>query len=217
MRKMRRDVGDYAFYCRPGTNDYGIVERIFGRNGYRLPEDMRGKVVVDVGAHIGSVSILASLRGASVYAYEPCSDNFESLLMNMIENRAYAIEAHKLGVGVPGERKLYLDFVNRGQNTLFLDINDFPHDVCEVVEVVSLNSVFKDNLIPRCTLLKLDCEGAEREILDEVIDGLHQVVDTIALEILEDSEKYLALLEPLYTIEKTGADEYLLVSRRFDL
>ena len=52
------------FAVRPGTNDALIYANVVTRNEYRVPDDMSGAVVIDIGVHIGTFSHLVLTRGA---------------------------------------------------------------------------------------------------------------------------------------------------------
>ena len=39
---------------RPGTSDRDVFIANYEQNEYRLPSDMQGQVVIDIGAHIGA-------------------------------------------------------------------------------------------------------------------------------------------------------------------
>lgn len=208
---MKKIIHGTTFNYREGTNDEGIIHYVFEENAYDFPGDLSNLIVIDIGGHIGTASILAARRGARVFVYEPGAANYSLLEQNIKDNHfEQKITALQLGVGLPGKKKLYIDSENTGQNTTFLDINEFPHITTEDITVVSFASVLSDNKIVRCDLLKLDCEGAEREILDEIIAGLHKQVTQISLEIIEDADRYIALLEEFYTIKKLRNFEYLL-------
>jgi len=59
--------------------------------------DVRGKVVVDVGAHIGAFSLLAAGHGARrVLAFEPEAENYRLLAINAAS--CAAIEPHRAAV-----------------------------------------------------------------------------------------------------------------------
>lgn len=69
------------FGCRPGTWDQAILGNVL--NGEYGTIDFTGKIVLDVGAHIGAFSLLAAHHGASrVVACEAASENFALLRAN---------------------------------------------------------------------------------------------------------------------------------------
>lgn len=69
---------------RENTWDSKIVEMVRVQNEYRLPEDMSGWTVVDIGAHIGGFAMACKDRNvARIISYEPDHDNFELLAQNI--------------------------------------------------------------------------------------------------------------------------------------
>lgn len=60
------------FSLRPDTNDDVIYTNVVTRNEYRVPEDMSGAVVIDIGMHVGAFGHLALTRGAAeLHGFEP--------------------------------------------------------------------------------------------------------------------------------------------------
>lgn len=121
------------------------------------------KVVVDIGSNIGSFALYAVRSGAEeVFSYEPEEQNFEvlseNIKMNHFEKR---IHAFNTGVGgSAGMRRLYLSespyhsLYQESESKKFVEIS-----------CVTLEGIFGANAIEHIDLLKLDCEGAEFEIL----------------------------------------------------
>jgi len=178
------------FEYRGDSSDRGIINSVFRENVYKMPEEMEGMMVIDIGAQIGAASILAASRGAIVYAYEPFIDNYKLLVKNIAHNKyKNKIFPFKEAVGIPGTRKLYIHDNNTGSNSLYLILPDFDEEHYEEIKTVSLASIFKKHNIKKCDFLKLDCEGAEREIIPEIINGLHEKIDKIGGEIHIDISK----------------------------
>jgi FkbM family methyltransferase len=152
------------------------------RDIYQIPRD--AKVVIDVGANIGCVSLRAARHGAAVYAFEPELYNFETLCYNVkINNLSDKIECMNLGVGNPGEAKLFMHPYNSGamssreQNSR-RQIIDNP----EICNFISIKDVFNDYNIGYCDFLKLDCEGSEEEIIRDLDDDLVKKIGQISVE-----------------------------------
>ncbi len=114
-----------------------------------------GDRVIDVGANVGTFAVLAALRGARVDAYEPHPETFVHLERNTTGLGVRCVRAAV--VATPG-----------AQGTVALETSgdsDTQYRVGESgleVRAVALADVIGSG----CDLLKIDCEGAEFELLE---------------------------------------------------
>ena len=166
----------------PGHGMVGMYKEIWYRDAYGLRSAPLppGATVIDIGANIGMFSLYAAVvgRAARVFSYEPFPESFRLLCGNAEQNRLDAIRAFRLAVaGDRGQRQLYVG-LGHGRNTLL----GKPEQPCITVESVTLADVFERERIDRCDLLKLDCEGAEYEILLQASRSLLGRVDRVAME-----------------------------------
>jgi FkbM family methyltransferase len=163
----------------PGALLVPLYKEIFYRDEYGLRADPlpAGAVVVDVGANIGVFALYAAAAGASrVFAFEPFPDSFALLRRNAEHNRLASIVPRQLALaGESGTRSLFLAG-RHGTNSLFGD------GAAVQVECRTLADVFAAEAIERCHFLKLDCEGAEYEILLAAPAAVLARIDRMALE-----------------------------------
>jgi FkbM family methyltransferase len=175
----------------PGSTWAAEVLDEFGRGMYGLadltfaPND----IAVDVGAHLGGVSIiLAALNPhIRIIAIEPASSNYASLCANVKENGLMNVTAvNKAVMGERGEMTLMWSSTATAGSTIGLsDASVRAREQMgwsgETVSCVTLDDVFAEYGIERCSWLKLDCESAEWEILakSNVLDR----VDRMAIEL----------------------------------
>lgn len=124
-----------------------------------------GDMAIDVGAHVGYFAVLFRLcvgeRG-SVLAFEPMPTTYRQLLRNVLGNRFRNVMALPIALSdASGEAMFYLDPENEGESSFV------PRDgkSC-VVQVASLDDLFRDGLEKRPRVLKLDAEGVELKILN---------------------------------------------------
>lgn len=123
-----------------------------------------GDVVVDIGAHVGIVSIyLAKRYGVMVCAYEPVPDNYNRLMRNIKANGTERVIAFNEAVTSDG-RNLILSG-NPTENSGGISAFTNPNGHSYAVQSIALATIFQTTTAERIKLLKIDCEGAEYEIL----------------------------------------------------
>jgi len=143
-------------------------------------EIKKGSVVIDIGAHIGSFSIFSAnyADNIKVYSYEPSEESFELLTNNIILNNFKNINAFNLAVSkVYGEIKFYLSNKQTTGHSIAI-----TQGTNIIVNSTTLDRIFMDNNIDMCDLLKLDCEGAEYEILFNTPREILSKIKNIAME-----------------------------------
>ncbi len=121
-------------------------------------------VIIDVGAHIGLFSLLASskVKRGKVYAIEPSEDSFNLLRINVALNNATNISVHHLAItDRQGTCRIYYGWGNWGHSI----VNHRRSHHYEIVQSSTLADFLESNKIDRCHFMKLNCEGAEFPIL----------------------------------------------------
>lgn len=174
-----RDSGDLAHL------DEVICGRAYDQEPCRIPVS---GVIVDVGAHLGSFSLYSVFKRKAkrVVSCEPCPDNLKMLRMNVKSNRLDDVitVVPKAVSGKHELRTFYLSNSNTGGNSLFGDANWLQGDIGSTfqVECLTLKEVLDDNGIDQVDFLKLDCEGAEIDILQNIDEHTSDRVNMIGME-----------------------------------
>jgi len=173
-----------ALEARPRTLDVAVIKDVFWHRVYSPPgfavED--GAVVVDVGAHIGAFAAFAAraAKDVAVLAFEPHPENFELLTSNLARNGLTQVRAQNCGVaGSKGSRDLHVSTNPAGHS---LHIAEPGRNDAMPVPTVTLADVLAMHALPAIDLLKMDCEGAEYEILEAAVPDALRRVRRIAME-----------------------------------
>ena len=206
LLKFKVPKYNYEFYCRINKDDFIVMTRhedVIIQ--YFHPKE--GDVVVDVGAHIGRYTIIASKRvgpNGKVIAIEAEPSNFEMLNRNVRLNRLANVTTLNYAAFSKETRiKLYLpagDIFTK-YNTVMSDwVWVKPED-----KFVEVNANTLDNLllqqqqqivIRQVDWIKIDVEGAEFEVLKGAHNLLLNSKDIVLLiEVHGSPDDYRMKLE----------------------
>ena len=169
-----------TFLVRPRSADRTTLNEMLMLRPYETDPRFRigpSDTVVDIGAHIGSFTVLAAsqARQGKVFAFEPVADNYAMLCDNVRHNALDNVFVAHAAVGVEsGPCIVYGD--GTGANTLG------KGGAGQQVRQTTLAQLMAERDLKHIDLLKLDCEGAEHGILANAGSLLRNSVRRIALE-----------------------------------
>lgn len=184
-RKGKRKI--LKFKSFRGARDCILIEVIYNKvywpkiNTYIDFEIKKNDTIIDVGANIGFFSVYAAnlSKNGKVYCFEPNKRNFERLKehkkINKLKNM---ILINKAVSNKNGKVKLYIADFFGGHNTSGL----VKSKGYELVDCVSLKNIFDQFKIKKCDFLKIDCEGAEYQMLKSLPKDYFLRIEKIALE-----------------------------------
>lgn len=143
--------------------DRYVWRHVYEQNEYHLPDDLSGKLVLDVGGNVGSFARAAAERGAWVVSYEPDPHSLQILWLNVMHLPGrvrvhWAAVLDRGGAAVldqhpdPAGRSLF-----RGQGGVCVPVLAFDEIVAS--ECRRTRSAYVD-------LVKIDAEGAEYPICE---------------------------------------------------
>jgi len=169
------------YLVRPGTTDLAVLNEAVLRNSYlsagyvKLQEDA---VVVDVGANIGdfTIQVAALCPRGRIYAIEPISHNARMIQLNSLLNGMSNITVLTVALGC-GEGDIAIHLAGSQSSGHFFS----DRRPKETVRQITLQRLMRECSIERIDLLKLDCEGAEWDILPSCGE-LFPRIDQICME-----------------------------------
>ena len=158
-------------------HDIVTVFIIFIRRDYgKVPAGSR---VVDIGANIGAFSLYAARCGASkITAYEPNSEAFQCLQRNIQTNSLTSVISPRQFAATGTAGKL-VPFPKKASAYNAILQNNSTEEY-ELVETISLTNIVEE--MGRIDFLKMDCEGAEWDILRHAKPSDLASIHTIRME-----------------------------------
>jgi FkbM family methyltransferase len=159
-----------------------FIDQFYTRFGAPVED---GWTVMDIGAGIGDYSIHAAYGKPNVqlYAFEPYPGSFALLRENLALNKIDQVKTFQKAVWSK-TGQLCLD-IAAGEPLQFSSHNPITSvagDQGLSVDAVSLESMLSKLKITRVDLLKMDCEGAEYEILLNTPPEKLRMVEMIMME-----------------------------------
>jgi FkbM family methyltransferase len=153
------------------------------------------QVTIDVGAHIGLYSLLASCANprGRVIAFEPLPRVFARLQGNVEANQRDNIQCLPMAVGQnEGIQDFYFAPIDAlpsssGLNPRFFDNSGVPFR-SQPVPVVSLDAFCLSSRIERVDLVKIDTESTEAAVLEGMAHQLAESQPHILCEVLDVSD-----------------------------
>jgi FkbM family methyltransferase len=167
---------------RPRTSDLPMFCQTFLEEQYRFDLVTPPKTIVDAGANIGTASSYFAQRypDANIYALEPDPTNYEMLCMNVAHlPRVMPIRA------ALWSRQGKVRLVTDGRHQSEIEVSEPQMDDDRgQVECLSILDLCEERQLASIDLLKIDVEGAEKQIMEDSASWIERVA-VIAIELHE--------------------------------
>ncbi len=219
-RIIRTKLGNIL--SRKGTIDFQFSNYAYEWNvkSYILKRLKDYNVFFDVGANIGTYSILLANKGLKCFAFEPIKDNFRSLQINIFLNKhEQNIRAFNCGLG---KDKYKADFIYNTVNTGASHIYNPPEKdgIPETVNIKPLDSIYKSLKLKKDDkiLMKVDVEGME----PNVFDGAREFLSCFPYILIifeskhSDLHRVKEILEEIDDFEYTKVDHYNMATKKLN-
>jgi len=186
-------------------NATAIVE-IFRNGEYAVPLNwQRLRQVLDVGAHVGAFTCWVGTLNpdARIVAFEPEPANFRDLQANVTRNHMQG-RVTLLNVAVAsraGHRGLVVPSGRERASMVAADTTS-PH---VTVPTVDFDDYLRHHCEDTVDLLKMDCEGAEWEVLGSLTEAGWRRIDRLLLECHTLGVHQIATMEAL--LDRAGLSQ----------
>ena len=157
-----------------------LVRQDYLKNGVAL---YPGAIVIDVGANIGSFTLLAaSIVGVNgrVYAFEPVSETFARLERNISLNRTghIVVPCREAVGGKEGSIT-----INTHEKSAYASATSSVRCPSETARCSTVQGMIERYRLERVNFLKVDCEGCEYEIFRSMTPSTASKIGQIAMEV----------------------------------
>jgi FkbM family methyltransferase len=189
--KRRYDIAvkvpnfDQSVILRAGTTDIEVYKKIFLDREYQLPFQLEPRGILDLGANTGLASIFFQIEypNAIIVSVEPDPDNFAMLKKQVgSSDKILCIQAAVW----PQDGRINL--IDPGIGSWGMQVSDknIQNGFKNTVAAISISTLLEKLPEQRCDLLKVDIEGAEREVFSSGTEW----IDKVQAIVLELHDKY---------------------------
>ena len=194
--KVRRSDCKNPLFVRIPTTDLGVYKKVFIKKEYLFSTKGNPETIVDAGANIGLAALYFANRypAARIIAIEPEESNFDllventSLYPNIIPLKAALWhENARISLTDPGMGKwgFRTEAVNIDKSTSL--------NFRESVTAITVDQLMKDYGLSKIDILKIDIEGAEKEVFSNTSKWITQV-NSIIIELHDWMKQGLSLI-----------------------
>jgi FkbM family methyltransferase len=173
---------------RLGTSDMSCVEKIFLSEEYRSPFAIQPDVIVDAGANIGMATLFFAHQfpSARIVAIEPEESNFRILSQNCA-----GLQNISLLKGALWSASTSMTIADRNAEAWAFSVVEASgaDSGAERIKGISVPDIMKIFKFDRIDVLKLDIEGAERELFSV---GAEEWIEKVSVIIIELHDRYVS-------------------------
>lgn len=187
LLQMNRSEIKFPFFLRVPSSDVCVFEQTFLGGAYDLSVDHAPRTIVDAGANTGLASIYFANRfpDATVIAIEPEADNWRLLKKNVAPYRNIvpvrgALWQDDTEVNLVDPHLGRWGFMTQSQN----DAGELLGDLIDEVRGMTVSTLMTQYGLDRIDILKMDIEGAEREVFRDSSAWIERV-DALIIELHE--------------------------------
>lgn len=209
----------YDLTIEQDTIDSNIFYDIFDKDELHFIElnnlvINKDNFVIDIGAHIGASTILiAKLFDCNIIAIEPELNNFNKLQINTKVNCTNKITNLNMAVNYSKKNLILKQHPNHSTITVLVDqsnsdISDIEkifntnYNIKNIPKSITLEEIISQHDINSIDLLKIDCEGSEKDIFENITPNTCSKIKTIIGEYHFDVNLFTQIISKKFPDKK---------------
>jgi len=187
LLEINRQDCRFSFWLRAPSSDVSTYKQVFRNKEYDFIAENEPKVIIDAGANIGLASIYFANKypNAKIIAIEPEESNFSILKRNTaLYSNIISIQSalwdknEEINLIDPGLGKW--GFMTESKN-----FKTNPSGIiCHTVNGMTIKKIMEKFNIEKINILKIDIEGAEKEVFHDTSSWIENV-ESIIIELHE--------------------------------
>ena len=186
LNVKRKDI-KFPISLRVPSSDIPTYKQVFINQDYDFIVETPPKVIVDAGANIGLASVYFANKypGAMIIAIEPEEDNFELLKRN-VEPYRNVIPIHS----ALWNKNELINLVDPGLGSWGFMTEEASISektlgkYSRTVKAMTLGKIISDYQLNKIDILKIDIEGAEKEVFEDTSSWIRKV-EALIIELHE--------------------------------
>lgn len=174
LSKITHITKETAFGYKIDSFDYEkiryLFNEIFYRNEYLFDSINKKPIIFDCGANIGFATIFFKWKypESEIFAFEPDKETFKMLKKNIEQNQLQNIHLYNYAISdKDGVIDFYYDSINPGSLLMSTNAERMSKDKVSV-RCISIADFMTNNDIHHVDFVKLDIEGAEKDVLKDL-------------------------------------------------
>ena len=169
----------HRFSIRNNPFDFATLEEVILKEDYNLNIDFTPSTIIDGGANIGLTSVFFASKypQANIVAVEPEEENFEMLRKN---TKNYGrVELIRAGIW---SHPAILSVIDEGKGNNSFTVTEILSSQADSINAISIYDIMQERSWDTIDILKLDIEGAEKNVFES---GYEQWLPKVKVLIVE--------------------------------
>lgn len=203
------------FIIRKNTSDLKVFRSVFLNKEFKLSKPVNPKFIIDAGAYTGLSTLFFAMQypEAKIIAVEPEASNFEILKKHTASKQN--IESINYGLW---SKKTFLKVIDNKLGKWAFSLKEVNDTSDYDIHGITVKEILEKSGFKQIDILKIDIEGAEKELFSNNYQSWLDKVNTIIIELHDryiegcSEAVYNALIPTLW--EVSGKGEKLIFTRK---